>query len=360
MAFCNNCGKELTPNDRFCPECGVPQLGEMPAAPPAPAAPSAENPPVGYSPAAPAMGNPYPGYPPVPPPRKKNKVLLWVLIPVAILLLGGLATAAVLLLNPARQVIVVDDPAFSLDMEQILTSLCAQSDKVDGTNYAEDDSPYYDLWEITPLLTEYAAASESADQKNFVNSLLEVCKPLSKVTSKSGSKVSLKSLGFDIEKYLNLYRTSLGSLPEGIHYGPEAEISSSKSSSSKASSSKSSSSKASSSSSSKSSSPSATQTVANSRWDGDRPSSTGSDGLEQINGFSIVFQNGKAYFGTTYDTTADIISEGLEVTYTLSGSTIVFTNTDTDEKATCKYTNNTIVDTNGTMTTIDGYIFYRK
>ena len=33
MAFCPNCGNELSENEKFCPNCGTPQGGRVPPTP---------------------------------------------------------------------------------------------------------------------------------------------------------------------------------------------------------------------------------------------------------------------------------------------------------------------------------------
>lgn len=63
--------------------------------------------------------------------------------------------------------------------------------------------------------------------------------------------------------------------------------------------------------------PDSDQTIPDSRWDGKQASGA-------MNGYSIIFCNEKAYFGTTYEDDDTIISSGQATTYTIEGGKIIF------------------------------------
>jgi hypothetical protein len=79
------------------------------------------------------------------------------------------------------------------------------------------------------------------------------------------------------------------------------------------------------------------KTIEDSRWDGDVVSGA-------MNGYSIVFRDGKAYFGTTYETDSVIISSGLELTYTISGGSMTFKSAEDNRSVVMTYDGKTFTD----------------
>lgn len=82
--------------------------------------------------------------------------------------------------------------------------------------------------------------------------------------------------------------------------------------------------------------------IPDSRWDGGKAKDTG--GLETLNGYSIVFRGGFAYFGTTYDTTDFITQQGTKMTYTIEGSRITFRSVKDPRSVVMTYSGSTITD----------------
>jgi hypothetical protein len=81
-----------------------------------------------------------------------------------------------------------------------------------------------------------------------------------------------------------------------------------------------------------------------------------------MNGYSIVFYDGKAYFGTTYEPDSVIISSGLELTYTISGSSITFKSTEDSRSVVMAYDGKTITDNTDSdkCAFAAGYVFEKQ
>lgn len=83
--------------------------------------------------------------------------------------------------------------------------------------------------------------------------------------------------------------------------------------------------------------PASESTTLSGRWDGDTASGA-------MNGYSIVFYNGRAYFGITYEDDDYIINNGLELTYTISGNQITFNSVSDNRSVVMTYSGSTITD----------------
>ncbi len=77
--------------------------------------------------------------------------------------------------------------------------------------------------------------------------------------------------------------------------------------------------------------------ISDSRWDGDAVSGA-------MNGYSIVFRGEKAYFGITYETESEIVADGLELTYSISGKNITFKSVEDERSVVMTYDGKTITD----------------
>ncbi len=77
--------------------------------------------------------------------------------------------------------------------------------------------------------------------------------------------------------------------------------------------------------------------IPDSRWDGDNASGA-------MNGYSIVFYNDRAYFGITYEDDEFIISNGLELTYTISGNKLTLNSVSDSRSVVMTYDGTTITD----------------
>ena len=96
-------------------------------------------------------------------------------------------------------------------------------------------------------------------------------------------------------------------------------------------------------------------TMKNSRWDGKKASGAS-------NGYSIVFNNGKAYLGTTLESDSDIISGGQACTYQISKGYIYFKAVGDSRTATMSYDGTRIVESSKTSETIfqTNYVFTKS
>ena len=110
--YCENCGKELQPEARFCPECGTPVGAEPPSSterapspPPADSAPTTPSPVESPPPPPPSATETIPSPfeegvtaasapPPTPPAKKKGKPVLWITLVIVVLGCLGLALVA--------------------------------------------------------------------------------------------------------------------------------------------------------------------------------------------------------------------------------------------------------------------------
>lgn len=84
------------------------------------------------------------------------------------------------------------------------------------------------------------------------------------------------------------------------------------------------------------------QTIPDGRWDGGKAQDKG--GLETLNGYSIVFGGGFAYFGSTYDTADFIIQHGTKMTYDIQGNRITFRSVKDPRSSTMTYAGDAITD----------------
>ena len=100
----------------------------------------------------------------------------------------------------------------------------------------------------------------------------------------------------------------------------------------------------------------ATSTViGNSRWDGKNASGAS-------NGYSIVFYNGKAYLGTTLESTSDIISGGQACTYQINDGKIYFKAVGDSRTATMSYTSTKLTESSKKSETMFevNYVLYKN
>lgn len=97
------------------------------------------------------------------------------------------------------------------------------------------------------------------------------------------------------------------------------------------------------------------QTIPNSRWDGSVIAGT-------MNGYSIIFSNGKAYLGITYEDDETIISSGQACTYDISDGKIYFKSVDDPRTGVMNYDGSTIKESSIKSETIfePNYVFTKS
>lgn len=304
MAFCSNCGKELTDGNGYFAECGA-LVSKEKTHIPSPVTETAAS--------------------------KKPSRVKWIILS-SILFLAVVGGVCTMIFRPAREVFDADYP---MKLDAVLYDLCYYSDEYDGTEYTDGAKPTNALSDIVPLLDEILKNYLGDADRKFITELKKACDPLSSLPD--GYKGKLRDLGFDIETVITLFRNRNGMIPFIDDPDSKVTVTSSKASSK-------------SSTVSSRSSASASPATLSGRWEGGQ--------------YAIVFRSGLAYLGSAYNNDTDIIAECTSwnkgiCTYTITATSVTFKDKKSGRTATLKYDGKKITDSAGAMFD-EGTVLYKE